>query len=228
MLAAVILDLIILAIIGVCALISAKHGFVRTFIELVGIVLVILFANFVSGPLADFTYDKSIEPVILRTVENTTNDGIKGSAQIDTSSLPEFARRFINESDLTKFENSVTDNINDGVQSAVAKASQNIIKPMVSGILSMVYAVVIFFILMFVVKILAKVINKLFSFQPLGKLNSILGGGIGVLKGIIFATIFCLIITVIIKLNQNGIWIFTEEALDKTLLLKLLTNILPF
>jgi len=228
MLAAVILDLIILAIIGVCVLISAKHGFVRTFIELVGIILVILFANFVSGPLANFTYDKSIEPVILRTVESTTSGDIKDSSKIDMSSLPEFARRFINESDVSKFENSVKNNVHDGVQSAVLNASQKIIKPMVSGILSMVYALAIFFILMFVVKILAKLINKLFSFKPLGKLNSILGGGIGFFKGIIFATIFCLIITVLVRLNQNGIWIFTQESLDKTLLLKLLTNLLPF
>ncbi|MGI6279446.1 MAG: CvpA family protein [Acutalibacteraceae bacterium] len=228
MIAAVILDLMILAIIGLCVLVSARRGFVRTFIEFVGMVLVILLANFASTPLANITYDKFMEPVILRTVESTMSENMEGSAKFDVSSLPEFTRRFINESDLNRFETSVKDNINNGVNTAVTNASQKMIKPLVSGILSMVYALAIFFILMFVVRILAKIANKLFSVRALGKLNSLLGGGIGALKGIIFAAIFCLFVTVILKIDKNGFWIFTQEAVQKTLLLKFLTNLLPF
>ena len=66
-----ILDLIVIAIIIVFALISAKKGFVRTIIEIVGFVLVILFANNVSPVLSNVTYDKLIEPAIIESIEKS-------------------------------------------------------------------------------------------------------------------------------------------------------------
>ena len=60
-----LLDLIVLAIIAAVALISARRGFVRVAIELVGFIAAIFITFTISTPLASLTYDKIIEPPIV-------------------------------------------------------------------------------------------------------------------------------------------------------------------
>ena len=61
----IILDLIILAIIVIFAFLSAKKGFVRTLIELVGFFLAIFIASSISPAISNGVYDKFIEPAIV-------------------------------------------------------------------------------------------------------------------------------------------------------------------
>ena len=63
-----ILDIIIVAIIGVFVIISAKHGFARTVIEVVGYFLAIYLAFAIGGVLANALYDSAIEPAISKTI----------------------------------------------------------------------------------------------------------------------------------------------------------------
>ena len=66
------LDLIVIAIIILMVLISAKRGFVRVAVEAVGFVAAIILSLSLSTTLADVTYQKAIEPAILSSVENAT------------------------------------------------------------------------------------------------------------------------------------------------------------
>ena len=69
----IILDLIVIAVIFIFILVSAKKGFVRSLIEIVGFVLVIMLSNTVSTPLANITYDKFIEPSIIESSQKLTD-----------------------------------------------------------------------------------------------------------------------------------------------------------
>ena len=71
----IVLDLIILAIIIITAYISAKKGFVKVLVETVGFVLAIVIAFTVSTPLAEITYDKFIEPTIIKNAEKAVENG---------------------------------------------------------------------------------------------------------------------------------------------------------
>ena len=76
-----LLDLIVLAIIAAVALISARRGFVRVAIELVGFIAAIFITFTISTPLASLTYDKIIEPPALKAVEDSTADNAKLSIE---------------------------------------------------------------------------------------------------------------------------------------------------
>jgi len=64
----IVLDLIILAIIGLCAFFAAKKGFVSTLLECVGFILAIILAVNLAGPIAAFTYDSAIKPSVVDSI----------------------------------------------------------------------------------------------------------------------------------------------------------------
>lgn len=219
----ILLDLIVVAIIILFTFISAKRGFVRTLIEIVGFVLVILFVNAVSQPLADFTYNKAVEPAIVNSTQGMTSGNVSEVADKVFENVPTLLQKALNNGNV--YENlkaSISENIDNGVQTAVSKASQNVIKPVVSGILSMIYSILIMIILLFVVGILARVINKLFSFSFIGVANRILGGILGAFKGVGVAILVCTIITLTVSLT-GGFLIFRAQIIENSVLFKIMT-----
>lgn len=214
----IILDLIVVAIIVIFALISAKRGFVRTLIELVGFVLVIILANSISTPLANLTYDKAVEPAIIKSVESMQLE----SGNIEADALPAIIQNVMGEDVIADFQQKLTQNINSGINTAVTNASQTVVKPLVTNILSMIYVITISVVLLFVVGILANLINKLFSFSVVGRVNSSLGAVLGAVKGIIISMVVCTLIALIVSLTENGFLIFTEDAINNSYIFKLL------
>lgn len=219
----IILDLIVLAIIVITVLISAKRGFVRTLIELLGFIAAVFISFTISTPLANTTYDKIIEPSIVSTVTSAVDTAADNSAAAAVDSfwneMPGWIKGGIEKAGISKdsLGGSITENIGNGVQAAVESASQNVIKPAVTSTLALIYQVISLIILLAIVKPLAKLINKLFSFSVIGTANRVLGGVVGVPKGIIYAVAFCLLITLAVSFTQNGFLIFTGEAMEKSL-----------
>ena len=222
-----IIDLILIGIIAIIALISAKKGFVRTVVEVVGFVAAVLIAFTVSKPLADVTYVKGIEPAILNSVSESVQDSTVQTVDNIWEGLPSFITDNAHIFNISKetLEESISQGAENSAQTILTNTSQNVIKPMVVGILETVYAVILIILLSFVVKILAKLLNKAFSFSVVGKLNKTLGGVLGVVKGIAIALIICEAVLLIVSFTENGICIFNNQNIEKTILFKFLTNV---
>lgn len=217
-----VLDLVVLAIIAVFALLSAKKGFVRTIIEIVGFVVVILLANNISPVVSDYTYDKLVEPAIISSVEKMQVGNSLTNFSLDN--MPSLVGKILgNNFDISGFQSIINENINNGIKSAVTSASQTVVKPVVTGIFDLIFMLIITFVLLFVVNFLAKLINKLFSFSLVGKANKILGAILGIIKGVAVSAIFCTIISLIVPLTKEGFLIFTQANIDSSLIFKLLS-----
>lgn len=224
----ILLDLILIAFIILMAFISAKRGFVRVAIEVVGFIAAIMLSLNLSVTLADLTYQKVIEPPILSSVENVSGDTTASAAEKTWESLPRFiknnAEKFgINKDALTA---NIGENIENGASEIVSNVSQNTIKPIAVSILKTIYLLILMSVLMIVVKLLARSVNKLFSFSLVGKLNSALGGTVGIVKGVIFAWIFCVVITLLISLTKNGFWIFNTANIENSYIFKFFTDVI--
>ncbi len=221
-----VIDLIVIAIIAVCVMLSARKGFVKTFIEVAGFVAAIILTFTISSPLAQVTYDKIIEPPIIEAAVSSAAESTEEKA---LDAIPEI---FVNGASglgfsLEEFTNKISDNISKGTETAVRNASKEVVRPIVTKILGLIYSVVIMLVLMVVVKFLARIINKVFSFSVVGKANRVLGGIIGVPKGVVFAILFCLIVSLIVSLYGDFL-IFTAQNIEKTYLFKLLAEIITF
>ena len=230
MTAGIILDIIILAIIAVCIFLSAKHGFVRTLIEVAGFIAAFFIAFTVSSPLAGMTYDKIIEPSITSKVEQATESGVNAVASSVWNSFPQIIK---NHSSLIgvseqSFSNQVNETLSSGASDTAVKISQNVAKPLITKIVSAFYCTIIAVVLIIVSKFLARALNKLFNISIIGKINSALGGVIGVFKGLAFSFVFCVIISIIVLLSKDGFWIFTPENIQLSNIFKLLYGFSPF
>ncbi len=226
----IILDIIIIAIIALCIFLSAKHGFVRTFIEVAGFVAAFFIAFTISSPLADITYDKIIGPSITSKVELAAENGTDTVASSVWNSFPDIIK---NHSSLIgvseqSFSNRVNETLSSGVSDTAVKISQNVAKPLITKVVSAFYCTAIAVILIILSKFLARALNKLFNVSIIGKINSALGGIIGIFKGLAFSFVFCVIISIVVLLSKNGFWIFTPQNIEMSNLFKLLYGFSPF
>ncbi len=214
----IIFDLIFLAIVVVTVLFSAKHGFVRTLLELAGFIAAFVIAFSVSTPIAEYTYDNFIGPSVIKAmgeviVNNTTN-----LSESITSAIPESTMKIIEFFGIKEVEitNAVVPNLTNGATNVADTISNEVLRPSITGVISAVLNLLLIIILIPLFKWLAKFINKLFSYSFVGKLNKTLGGVLGILKGIAFCVIICVVINFILSLNQNGFWVITNDNLDSS------------
>lgn len=226
----IVLDLMVLAIIILFCILSARKGFVKIFVEVAGFVAAMVLTFTISTPLAGATYDKIIEPPIISSVSKTAVNTSEAATQSVWDSLPDFVTKNADRLSLDseQLSENVTDNMQGGVETAVEKASQEIIRPVVVKILGLVYSVVLMIVLLILVKLLAKLINKVFSFSVIGKANKFFGGVLGILKGAVIAIVFCMVISLIVSFTKNGFLIFTKDSIDSSYVFKFLTEIVPF
>lgn len=227
-----ILDAIIIFIILLFAFLSAKKGFVRTLIEVIGFVAAIVVALTFSSPISNLVYDSSIHPIVAKTVESAVNEGaVNANAAIDAvwNKMPVF----LTESsffDLSKenISNTVNQNAAENTTALTNVISDSFVKPAVTKLLSVLIAVILVVVLLFVVRILAKYINKLFTFSVVGDINKTLGGLLGLVKGAAVALVFCLVISLILSFTKNGFLIFTYDAINSSYIFKFLMEFSPF
>ncbi len=227
-----ILDGIIVLIILLFVFLSAKKGFVRTLIEVAGFIAAIVIAFTISSPIANATYDKLIQPSVVKTVQNVASDGISdATSAVDAVwvKMPSFITesKFFNLS-----KESITTTVQDSAASDSIQLAQNIsdsfVKPVATKLISVFLSVILVIVLLFVVKFLAKFINKLFTFSVVGTINKTLGGILGIVKGTAVAIIFCLVVSLILSFTKNGFLIFTYDAINSSYIFKFLMGFSPF
>ena len=225
----IILDLLIVAIIALMVFLSAKRGFMRTLIEVVGFVAALFVAFTFSTPIASTTYNKVIEPTVIKTLIKETEE--KTSVVIDDvwDSVPKFLTNNSPRFGLTKEGLAGKLSSMEITASDVATTiSNDVIEPVLVKMLSLAIATILLVVLLVVVNFLAKFINKLVSFSLVGKLNRALGGVVGLLKGIVLAVVFCLAVNVIVSFTENGFLIFTNDAIESSTLFSTICNFFPF
>lgn len=219
-----VIDLIALAIIILCVIISAKRGFVKVFVEAVGFIAAIILAFTISTPLAGATYDKIIEPPVVKAAVNAVGESAEHEAW---NALPDFliqSESAFFGTTVNEFTERISENISQGTETAVKTASQEIVRPVAVKLLGLLYSVILVLVLLIAVKLLAKLLNGMFSFSVVGSLNRTLGGIIGGVKGIVFAVIFCLIISLIVSFTGKPFLIFTEESINNSFVYSLISQ----
>lgn len=226
----VVIDLILIGIILLSVLMSAKKGFVKVIVEFVGLIAVVILTFSMSTPISNYTYDKLIEPSIVKTVSAESYENTEQLVQKTWDSLPRFITNNSERLSLSSQANPeiITEEINENNEVAIKSVSQQMIKPIAVKVIGLFVSVILMVVLFFIVKIAANLINKLFSFSVVGKLNRTLGGILGAFRGVLYAIFFCTVISFIVSLTENGFLIFTADNINKSVIFKFFTEIIPF
>lgn len=223
----IVIDLIVLAIFALMILISAKQGFVKVVVEVVGFVAVLVVVAMAVTPLAELTYQKVVEPPIINSTSELVFNSSSDAVESVWGSLPSFVTDNADEFGITKdkIKEVAVDNNKTDAKETLQNISQQLVKPAVVTVLEIFYCIILITVLLLVVKIIAKLLNKLFSFKTIGKLNKTLGGVLGIVRGLAVALIFCNVIALIVRFVPNGFWIFSSENIAKTYIFNFLLNV---
>jgi len=232
----IILDVILVLIVLFVAWRSAKKGFVRTLIEMVGYVLAIVLAFSVASFLSKQIYDSFVRPAIVKSIEANLSE-----FKPENSNLSEVFNKVINNIPsymLTasgyndKVASQIADKISASTDNTTSKTAGEITdtlaKPAMTYILNIILIFILFFLFMLIVRFLAKVLNSLFNVPVLGAVNTLLGGVLGIFKGVIIVLLLCALITISIKLF-GGNWFITDKIVNNTYLYKYVSQLyIPF
>jgi len=219
----ILVDAAIIAIIVIMAIVSAKRGFARVAIETVGFIAAFFIAFTISTPLANTVYDKMIEPSIVTSVtektQNLENEAWDALPQALTNNAERFG--FSREA----FDEKISKTLSFGTETALKTALRDVIKPIIIDVLDLIFSATVLIVLLFLVKILARFINKLFSFSIIGKLNGFLGALVGILKGIVISVAVCLALSSLLAFSTYGFLGTLKSIIDDTVIYNFLINI---
>lgn len=234
-LAAIILDLAVIAIIAFSVYRASVKGFMRTLISFLGCFAVLILSIVLSWVVSDLVYGNIVRPRVISRIETTVDSSgsvLGSSAQIidaATEAMPGYIVKMAKAHGLfEKLESKeINAKLSDGTQSAATVIADTVAKPVVTGVVQVISMTILFAAGLVAVKLLARMINKLTSGKYLGKLNGLLGAVIGIPRGIIFALIFVWVVGFLVYTNESGVLGITPESAEDAFLFGAMNSFNP-
>ena len=224
----IVIDVVLLAFILLTAFISAKYGFVRTVIELVGFALIIFAINTVSIPLAEAVYDSTIQKDVVSysgsdqaTVTLPSEDFIK--------SLPGYLTKEngLLTVDKQKIDEYYNANIKKGAKDIAVKINNDVIRPATVKVLSLIISAILFMISSVAIPLIARLLNGLVSHTFAKGINEKLGFVIGLFKGVLIVLVLCLIIMLYTANTNKGIFGLSKDTINNSYIIGFIRSIMP-
>lgn len=225
-----IIDIIFVAIVLIFAFLSARKGFVRTAVEVVGFIAAFMLATSVAKPIANFTYDTFIEKTVVTTAQQQAEKEAENTVNSIWNGLPDVIKSGSEKFGFTKdkITEKVTKSASEVSKEKAQEYSDKVIRPGVVKLIAMIVSTILSIVLIIIVKAMAKLANRLFSISMLGRINRTLGFLLGGCKGIIIGVLFCMVIKIFVDISDNGILIFTKDAVSSSHVLKAISSVIPF
>ncbi len=194
-----IIDIVLVLLIALIAFIGTKRGFVLTVFDLFSGIASLIIAKLTSPYASVFIYDNFAKATVLTFLEKKYNEA--GTAITEAISavldfLPEGMYAFAEKTGLLDVS-SVSQDVLSKI-TTVAELEANIARPVVTAVINIVCFAAISCVAIIVLKIVGRLLSGIISkIKIIGKLNSILGGVAGVLKGVVDVFIIAVILCVV-------------------------------
>ncbi len=197
------LDVGAILVVAYCAHSAAKKGFVRTVIQILAYIGVILAASFLSRAAAPVLYDRVLEPALIGKYQDLAKEISQGEQAIE---LPQALMELLPE-DLVP-DQMAQDLLEDLVDETM--------RPILVGAIEMVGFVLCFALLTIVVNLILSALGVINYLPVVGTLNSLLGGVIGIFQGLMLVWVVALLIRGMLYLYPQGWWVFTDSMVRQT------------
>lgn len=237
----IILDLILVAIVVISCRKGSKDGFAKTVVGFLGVFIALVLAGALCKPAANLVYTSFVQKPVETTIENTiTNytDGIKESALSGQQVLeavdkaiedsPKFLKNALGLEEKKQELSEKIDEVYTADIGAFARSiTEEVVKPPVISVVSVIAFVVLFLIASLVCTLVSKSLKLVNKIPLLGSLNSLLGGIIGALKGIIVVIILNWLLVALVGDSGNLFGVITAETIQSSLIMKNLAIVNP-
>lgn len=183
-------DIVLILLVIFLALLSAKRGLLRSLLNLGVVILSGILSRILANPVVDLLYTGfAHEPIRNKLLSLLPEGSVSGQIDSVLAQLPEpviaIAKQF-----------GLYPQLNNGTQVLSVEAIEmDYIKPVVTGVAVVVVTVILYFILSLILRFVANMINERLTDSDNHKwmhgVNAVMGGVVGLIKGVIPAGILC-------------------------------------
>ena len=206
-----IVDAIIIALIVVVIVRSSKKGFVSSLVDTFAMIIATIVSYMFTPEVSQFVYDSFIKNSVSKGFEKVLDDMNTNAAVADKvdamiASLPEGA---VNLADRLGIIN--LNSIGAGIHMPGVVDNNQLITTVLNdfayNVMITITKVVVFFILFvlatLVLRMVSKFLENINKIPLIGKLNSTLGGVLGVAKALIIILVVCTVMYFIVSSSDN-------------------------
>lgn len=213
-----IVDIVIIAILGLSVLVGLYRGFISSVASMGGCLLSLGLSFWLSPKLAAAIQNN---PEILRTLVSYTDAATK----LGDQALAGTGVSGLNQAAITEILNKVSlpaplnellkSNLENKVFGAAADVGTYVSQTIVGAILNVICFIVVFVLLLLVLHFVLNFLKVVFKFPVLRQLNSIAGGAFGLLRGALLCFVaFALLPLIQTVVPVNGV----KELVDASAL----------
>ncbi len=215
---AIVLDIIIVGVFLLSVWLGWKRGFIKSLTGLVAFAAALGVALWLSTPIAQWTYDAAVEPVITTAIEETQHAALTTPSSVDemVDALPDGVRALLSAAGIDLDGNLIEQLSPDNAAVTADQLVSDVIEPMIVSIFRAVAMLLLFVITVIVMSLLMKVVDKVLSSLPLLKgANRLLG----VIPGAVNGVISVFIAVTLIQLLCSFDILITPEAIQNSALI---------
>ena len=212
-----IVDIILVVVFALVILISAKKGFFKSLVDLIGSLVAVLVAKLLSEGAAKAVFDgfvyKGAESALMQSLGEAGSTDYVEQIENALASLPEGLNGILQIMGIDS--QSLMDKlsgVNLNGDNLVESLMNSVVVPLGTAVVQFVLFVVFAIALIFAVKLLAKLIDKIVKKLPVIKgFNKTMGAVFGVLRGLIIVVIISMLVSVVVGFIGNEMLIESVE-----------------
>jgi len=204
----ILYDLALVVIILFYIRMRYRAGFVSSVIGLAGNILSFIAAYSLSPILSAYIYEHFLQAKMLSMLQEHINgDNIITGVNTFIDSLPGPVSNAVvfllgNSEGLSK---TVSDSASVGAQDMVTTMEQSVMRPTVISLLQVIVFFVLFAVCMFLIRRIAGMMRGIRHIPLVGAVNSVLGGALGAVEGVLLTALITIVFSYIIVLSNGKI-----------------------
>lgn len=206
-----IVDFLLVILIAVVAVISAKKGFLMSLFNIIAYIAAGFLAKIFSSPVASYVYSAYLSDKVLSKLNELMPSGsMEGELQSIIEgvfdSLPGFLGTLVDHLDIVDEVLLGLDLTGSGQTLTVAVIEADYLAPMILKVISAIAVVVLFILFSVVLRMVLSLINKGLTSKKhklFRRTNAFLGAALGVVKGIIPAGLICAVLNIAVPALGN-------------------------
>ena len=223
----IVIDIILVVIIGLCAFIGYKRGFINQIIDLLSGIIAFFTAYFVTPLVAPFISERLFYSGISSHISDVLNGILNGTGASELFGDGQANENFRNF--LSKF-GADYDSIKEGFMTKAAESSEDAVAGITDKVASPVsYAVayalcfiLIFILALIILWIIKRLLNLAAKLPVLSHANKILGVVAGVIIGILIVWLLSIILKLCLPcLHAAAPSVFPEDLFERSYVLRL-------
>lgn len=186
-------DIIIISIVSLFVFIGYKRGLAATVLNIAAVIISALLAWYSSPILSQWLYNSSVKPVFVENLGRIINsNGVIFAAENCIHALPEWLSNIVSPIfslvgfDFSRILPSNDYLLNISLENAVV-AIESRVGELLIDIISFILLLLLFLVIYLLLKQVVKFVLNFFNIPVLREINSILGGVLGGLEGMVFA-----------------------------------------